>query len=90
MQRELPPVGADIVTREGRARVLGQEILAGQVLVETEDHRRMLIDASEVFSVIKAPPRDAQEQALAAAASGVVAARDKKQDNPPGENPSQN
>merc|ERR1711964_356269 len=34
MQKDLPPVGADIVTDKGRARVLGQEILAGQLLVE--------------------------------------------------------
>ena len=29
LQRELPPVGADIITNSGRARVLAQEILAG-------------------------------------------------------------
>jgi hypothetical protein len=33
--------------------VLAQEILAGQLLVETEDHRRVLIDASEVLTVLK-------------------------------------
>ncbi len=53
MQQELPAIGADVITRDGKARVLGQEILAAQVLVETEDHRRILIDASEVLSVIK-------------------------------------
>lgn len=53
MQKDLPPVGADIVTDKGRARVLGQEILAGQLLVETEDHRRVLIDQSDVLSVIR-------------------------------------
>lgn len=53
LQRELPRVGADVVTREGRARVIGQEILAQQLLVETEDHRRILIAASEVLSVLR-------------------------------------
>ena len=52
MQKDLPPVGADVVTNNGRARVIGQEILARQLLVESEDHRRMLIDASEVLSVV--------------------------------------
>jgi hypothetical protein len=42
-----------VVTARGRARVLAQEILAGQLLVETEDHRRVLIDASEVLTVLK-------------------------------------
>ncbi len=53
LQKELPPLGADVVTSRGRARVLAQEILAGQLLVETEDHRRVLIDASEVLTVLK-------------------------------------
>lgn len=53
LQKELPPLGSDVVTARGRARVLAQEILAGQILVETEDHRRVLIDASEVLTVLK-------------------------------------
>jgi len=53
LQKELPPMGSDVVTARGRARVLAQEILAGQLLIETEDHRRVLIDASEVMTVLK-------------------------------------
>jgi cell fate regulator YaaT (PSP1 superfamily) len=53
LQRDLPPVGADIITNTGRARVLAQEILAGQVLVETEDGRRIVIDAADVLTVLK-------------------------------------
>ena len=52
LQKELPPVGSDVITGRGRSRVLSQEILAGQLLVETEDRRRILIDASEVLTVI--------------------------------------
>lgn len=55
MQRELPRVGAEIITNEGRAKVLAQEILASQVLVQTEDMRRMVIDASAVLSVLPKP-----------------------------------
>lgn len=53
LQRELPRVGWEIVTKDGRARVIGQEILAQQLLVETGDHRRLLIAAAEVLSVIR-------------------------------------
>lgn len=53
LQKELPPVGSDIVTDNGRARVLAQEILSRQLLIQAEDHRRMMIDASEVLTVIK-------------------------------------
>jgi cell fate regulator YaaT (PSP1 superfamily) len=60
LQRELPPVGSDIITNKGRGRVLAQEILAGQVLVETEDMRRIVIDAADVLTVLKRErkPRD--------------------------------
>ena len=52
-QRQLPKVGSRVVTRNGTMKVLNQQILAEQLLVETEDHRRMVIDASEVLSVLK-------------------------------------
>ncbi|TWT37195.1 hypothetical protein KOR34_21420 [Posidoniimonas corsicana] len=51
IQRELPRVGAEVLTREGKGRVLSQEILAGQLLIETEDSRRIVIDQSQVLSV---------------------------------------
>ena len=54
LQRDLPPIGSDIVTKNGRARVLNQEILAQQLLVAMEDNRRVLIPASDILSVIKA------------------------------------
>jgi cell fate regulator YaaT (PSP1 superfamily) len=54
LQRDLPPIGSDIVTTNGRARVLGQEILAQQLLVAMEDNRRILIPAGDVLSVLKA------------------------------------
>jgi cell fate regulator YaaT (PSP1 superfamily) len=53
LQRELPPVGSEIITNSGRARVLAQEILAGQIMVETEDNRRIVIDAADVLTVLK-------------------------------------
>jgi cell fate regulator YaaT (PSP1 superfamily) len=52
LQRDLPPLGSDVITTTGRARVLAQEILAGQVLVETEDMRRIVINAADVLTVL--------------------------------------
>src|SRR5262245_36515660 len=54
LQRDMPPVGSDIVTKNGKARVLGQEILAQQLLVQMEDNRRVLVEMADVLSVIKA------------------------------------
>ncbi len=53
LQKDLPPINSDVLTQNGRHRVLAHEILAGQLLVETEDHRRILIPAADVLTVIK-------------------------------------
>jgi cell fate regulator YaaT (PSP1 superfamily) len=53
LQKDLPPIGSDVVTARGRARVLAHNILAGEVLVETDDHRRVLVQAGEVLTVLK-------------------------------------
>ena len=52
LQKDLPPLGASVLTGNGRARVLAHEILTSQLLVETEDRRRVLIQASDVLSVV--------------------------------------
>lgn len=49
-QKELPAVGARILTRKGQGRVLAQEILARKVLVEFEDGRRVPVDLAEVLT----------------------------------------
>jgi cell fate regulator YaaT (PSP1 superfamily) len=58
MKTMLPRVGSDVVTEAGRARVLGHEVLAQQLHVQMEDNRRMLIDLSDVLSVIKKSSED--------------------------------
>ena len=67
MQKELPPLGAEVITNKGRARVLAHEILAQQLLIETEDRRRVLIEAAEVLTVLKkqrrgGKPRDEKKE----------------------------
>jgi cell fate regulator YaaT (PSP1 superfamily) len=57
-QKELPPVGARIVTPKGQGRVLAQEILARKVLVEFEDGRRLTVAADEVLSRIGSKPKE--------------------------------
>lgn len=52
LQKNLPRVGSEVVTNKGRARVIAHEILASQLLIETEDHRRVLIPASDVLTVL--------------------------------------
>ena len=52
LQKDLPSVGSEILTKTGRAKVLAQEILVGQLLVLTEDMQRLLIDANDVLTVV--------------------------------------
>jgi cell fate regulator YaaT (PSP1 superfamily) len=54
--KDMPSIGSDIVTAEGRARILNHEILAQQLLVQMEDNRRLLIGVKDVLSVIKQGP----------------------------------
>ncbi len=58
LQKDLPPLGSEVLTQTGRSRVLAHEILAGQLLVETEDHRRVLIPAGDVLTVLSRGSND--------------------------------
>jgi cell fate regulator YaaT (PSP1 superfamily) len=70
LQRDLPPVGSEIITNSGRARVLAQEILAGQIMIETEDNRRIVIDAADVLTVLKREKPRRQDAAVAVEEAG--------------------
>lgn len=58
LHKDLPPPGSELVTTQGKARVINQEILTQQLLVVTEDHRRMMIRLEDVVSVISMGRRD--------------------------------
>jgi cell fate regulator YaaT (PSP1 superfamily) len=51
-RRELPNVGAIVVTRQGQGKVVGQEILARKLLVQYEDSRQILADLGDVLTVV--------------------------------------
>ncbi len=53
LQRQLPPIGSRVVTADGTAMVLGHEILAQQLVVQTEDNRRILIGVDSVLAVTR-------------------------------------
>jgi cell fate regulator YaaT (PSP1 superfamily) len=72
LQRDLPPIGADVVTTTGRARVLAHEIIAGQVLVEMEDMRRIVIQASDVLTVLSRGKKPRPEPTAEGESTGEV------------------
>ncbi len=52
-RRELPKVGATVVTKVGQGRVIAVELLARKLLVQYDDHRRALADEKDVLTVVK-------------------------------------
>ena len=51
LQKQFPPIGSQVETEDGPGRVLAHEIIAGQLLVETSDRVRKLVDWSTVTPV---------------------------------------
>ena len=51
LQKQFPPIGSQVETENGPGRVLGHEIIAGQLLVETSDRIRKLVDWSTVTPI---------------------------------------
>ena len=62
----MPSLGSRVMTPDGRARVVGQEILAGQLLVETQDGLRKLVPVSDVTPASDGPSPGAAEPAPSA------------------------
>ena len=53
LSRELPPAGSLVLTREGNVTVLAQDILSQQLVVRTDDGRRIMIGSDDVVSVTR-------------------------------------
>lgn len=49
----MPPLGCDVVTQQGRGRVLHHELLARQLLLQMEDGRRIMVPLAEILSVLR-------------------------------------
>lgn len=64
--QELPPIGATVVTQQGKARVLAHELLARKLLVQMEDNRRIMIPSSDILTVMQQarPPRHDHDDML--------------------------
>jgi len=64
-ETELPAVGARVRLDDGRARVLSQNMLTRELLVETEDSRRILVTAHEVREILtRSGPAEHQDAAV--------------------------
>ena len=55
LETMLPPHGSIVTTAGGRGRIVGHEILAQKVVVEFEDHRRVIVGRDDLLGI--EPPR---------------------------------
>lgn len=62
-RKELPRVGATVVTREGQGRVIAQELLVRKLLVSFEDGRRVMTDADDILTVVSRGNRSSKSPA---------------------------
>ena len=53
LAKELPSPGSLVLTREGNVTVIAQDILSQQLMVKTDDHRRIMIHGNEVLSIMQ-------------------------------------
>ena len=51
-RRELPKIGATVITREGQGKVIAQELLVRKLLISFEDGRRVMTDESDIVTVV--------------------------------------
>lgn len=51
-RRELPPVGAMVITKQGQGKIVGQEILARKLMVRYEDNRQIIAELNEILTVV--------------------------------------
>jgi len=52
-RRDLPRIGAIVLTKAGEGKVIGQEILSRKILVLYEGARRVMTDEQDVLTVVK-------------------------------------
>ena len=51
-RRELPPIGAMVITKDGQGRVISQELLARKLVVVFQDGRRVMTAENDIVTVI--------------------------------------
>jgi cell fate regulator YaaT (PSP1 superfamily) len=62
LEQELPPVGTRVATSKGQGRIQALEVLAQKLVIELDDHRRIVVGHDEILGVEKAAPPQAQER----------------------------
>ena len=62
LRDELPRAGTEVITNSGRGKILNQEILSQQLLVELESGRRLMLHVSEILTTLDRKSPDYEQQ----------------------------
>lgn len=84
-RKELPPVGATVVTKQGTGKIVGQELLARKLMIAYEGQRHIMTDERDILTVVSTkstkpnqPPADKRDGGEA----GVVPEPQRREDRP--------
>jgi len=69
-RKELPPLGATVVTKQGTGKIIGQELLARKLMVAYEGQRNIMTDEADILTVVsthsgRQSPLSTPEQVIA-------------------------
>ena len=64
-RKEMPKIGATVITREGQGKVIAQELLVRKLLISFEDGRRVMTDESEIVTVVSRGNRGRKDHPMA-------------------------
>lgn len=64
-RREMPKIGAIVITREGQGRVIAQELLVRKLLISFDDGRRVMKDESDIVTVVSRGNRGSKDASTA-------------------------
>lgn len=87
-RRELPPVGATVVTKVGTGRIIGQELLARKLMVSYEGQRQVMTDEKDILTVISTKSGKPPQQPVAereASTQGEQTESPRRENRPRGE-----
>ena len=62
LREELPRSGTEVITNSGRGKILNQDILSQQLLVELESGRRLMLHVSEILTTLDRKSPDYEQQ----------------------------
>ena len=89
-RKELPPVGATVVTKQGTGKIIGQELLARKLMIAYEGQRNVMTDEKDIITVVstkssKSNTPPAKERAAEGTVPDAAPREDRPRENRPRE-----